>query len=97
MKCHIYRCQKKDEMYLYVPYQEDRDAALRDLPEGLLKLTGRLDWVMELDLASRKKLARVKVEEVMTSLREKGYFLQMPPNDLLRSDQTMLENPSEGF
>ena len=97
MKCVIYRCRKKAEMYLYVPYRDDEEALLRDLPEGISKLTGQLDKVMELELSPQRKLARARVAEVMTALKEKGYYLQMPPNELLRKDDSMLINPSDSF
>ena len=97
MKCVIFRCSKKDEMYLYVPFKEDEDTLLRDLPDGLQKLTGRLDKVMELELIAERKLARVKVEDVVASLNEKGFYIQMPPNDVLRKDDSMLHDPSDSF
>lgn len=97
MKCVIFRCSKKDEMYLYVPFKEDETVLLDELPDGLEKLTGRLDKVMELELSAERKLARASVEDVMASLNEKGFYIQMPPNDLLRKDDSMLHNPSDSF
>lgn len=97
MKCVIFRCSKKDEMYLYVPFKEDEDTLLDDLPDGLQKLTGRLDKVMELELTPERKLARVMVDDVLVSLTEKGFYIQMPPNDVLRKDDSMLHNPSDSF
>ncbi len=78
MKCNIYRCSLKDEMYLYV----HADIQLDDLPEELLKLVKQLSHVMELELGAQRKLARADVKDVMNELEEKGYFLQMPPNGL---------------
>lgn len=97
MKCVIFRCGKKQEMYLYVPYKDDEAALLTELPEGLTTLTGRLERVMELDLTPERKLARARVEEVMAALREKGFYLQVPPNERLRKDDSMLNNPSDSF
>ena len=97
MKSAIFRCDKKQEMYLYVPYQEDESAALEALPEGLLKLTGNLIKVMDLDITPEQKLARVDVNEVIIALGEKGYYLQYPPNEVLRQDESMLHNPSDSF
>ena len=97
MKCVVYRCSKKQEMYLYVPYQDDEDMLLGDLPEGLIKLTGQLDKVMDLELTPERKLARADVQEVMVALEEKGFYLQSPPNELLRKDDSMLNNPSDSF
>jgi len=97
MKCLIYRCSRKQEMYLYLPYQDDESAVLQGLDENLLKLTGKLEKVMELDLTSDRKLARADVSEVKQSLIEKSYYIQMPPNDLLTKDESMLHNPSDSF
>lgn len=97
MKCIIFRCSKKDEMYLYLPYQDDEEKVLNDVSDDLLKLTGKLDKVMELELTLDRKLARADVDEVITSLNEKSYYLQMPPNDLLIKDDSMLHNPSDSF
>jgi uncharacterized protein YcgL (UPF0745 family) len=97
MKCVIFRCSKKDEMYLYVPYQEQEEKLLSDLPDGLQQVTGRLEQVMELELSPERKLARANVEEVIASLEDKGFYLQMPPNELIRKDDSMLHNPSDSF
>jgi len=84
-------------MYLYLPYQDDEEKVLNDVSDDLLKLTGKLDKVMELELTLDRKLARADVDEVITSLNEKSYYLQMPPNDLLIKDDSMLHNPSDSF
>jgi len=97
MKCVIFRCSKKDEMYLYVPYKEADDTLLSELPEDLKNLTGRLEKVMELDLFPERKLARAKAVDVMASLEEKGFYIQMPPNEVIRKDDRMLDNPSDTF
>ena len=97
MRCVIFRCSKKQEMYLYVPYQADPDAVLQGLPDGLEKLTGRLERVMELELTPDRKLARARVQEVMAALADKGFYLQMPPSEVLVKDDSMLDNPSDTF
>lgn len=97
MKCVIFRCDKKQEMYLYVPYLQDEDKLLDGLPEALMQLTGRLEKVMELELSPERKLARADVSVVMTALQENGFYLQSPPNELLRKDDSMLNNPSDSF
>ena len=97
MKCIIFRCSKKQEMYLYVPWQADEHKLLADLPEALLGLTGKLDRLLELELSPDRKLARADVNQVMTALDEKGFYLQSPPNSLLRQDDSMLHDPSDSF
>ena len=84
-------------MYLYVAHRDEEGDLLKDLPEGLKKLTGRLEKVMDLELCPDRKLARAKVKDVMAALQEKGFYLQSPPNALLRKDDSMLYDPSDSF
>lgn len=97
MKVIIFRCSRKDEMYLYLPYQENEDQVINELSADLLKLTGNIEKVMELDLTPERKLARAKVEDVLISLKDKGYYLQMPPNAVLIKDNSMLYDPKDSF
>lgn len=97
MRCIIFRCSKKQEMYLYVPYQADEDLLLQHLPADLEKLTGRLEKVMELELTPERRLARAKVEDVLAAIRQTGFYLQMPPHDVLRRDDSMLMDDSDTF
>ncbi len=75
MPCWVYRCGKKDGMYLYLA-EKDGFAAV---PSALMKLVGRLELVMELQLHPRRKLARSDAGQVMGQLRAQGFYLQMPP------------------
>lgn len=84
-------------MYLYIPYGQDESAYLESLPETLCQLTGELTKIMELELIPERKLARANVLDVMTSLADKGYYLQMPPNAILAKDDSMLIDPSDSF
>ena len=84
-------------MYLYLPYSENEDKICQELDKDLLTLTGQLVKVMELDLTPDRKLARVNVNDVMDALENKGYFLQMPPNEIIKNDDSMLHNPDETF
>ncbi len=84
-------------MYLYVPYQDDESMLLNNLPEELGNWTGKLEKVMDLEVTPGRKLARAKVEDVIASLEEKGFYIQMPPNELLRKDESMLNNSSDSF
>jgi len=84
-------------MYLYVPFVGDDEETLKDLPAALLNLTGQLSRVMELELTPQRKLARADVLDVMAALQSNGYYLQMSPNDLLKSDTAMLRDDSDTF
>ena len=76
--CTVYRCARQSEMYLYIR----AGLVVETLPEALLRITGKLTQVMELDL-DKRLLARVDVDKVRQSLRQPGYYLQMPPDGLV--------------
>jgi len=77
MKTYIYKSQKKDEMYLYIPTQDD----FSSVPETLLSRMGPTPiFVMELTLDASRKLAREDVRKVIHNLETQGFHLQMPPS-----------------
>jgi uncharacterized protein YcgL (UPF0745 family) len=97
VKCNIYRCNKKQEMYLYLPFTEDDSQLIQDLPAALLKMTGNLSKVMELEITEQTTLARANAVEVIASLNDKGFYLQMPPAEMMLRDASMLSNDSDSF
>ncbi len=78
--CVVYRCARQGDMYLYLRDQLKPE----DLPEALCKMTGALTQVMTLSLDAQRKLARVDVSDVMRELQSKGFYLQMPPNGIVK-------------
>lgn len=76
MQCYIYKSLKKDELYLYLQHKDD----FSNIPESLLQSFGRLSFVMELVLSPERKLARENSTKVIESLKNKGFFVQMPPS-----------------
>jgi uncharacterized protein YcgL (UPF0745 family) len=62
-------------MYLYI----DKQVGLAEVPDSLLAQFGEPESVMTLLLTPERKLARTSVAEVLESIHEKGFFLQMPP------------------
>ncbi len=74
-QCWIYKSSRKNEMYLYLPRQDD----FEDLPEGLMEQFGTPLAVMQLDLHPKRPLSRANVNKVIHSLDTDGYYLQMPP------------------
>lgn len=75
MQCFIYKSLKKQELYLYL----DKADNFSILPDNVRENLGRLEFVMELNLSSDRKLARVDVTKVIDSLANNGFFIQMPP------------------
>ena len=74
MLCYIYRSAKKIDTYLYLPTKDK----LENLPEGLDKLLGRLDFVMQLDLDKITKLENADIKEVKKRLLKDEFYLQLP-------------------
>lgn len=75
INCIIYKSNKKEGLYLYVLKEND----FSDVPESLMKNLGKPEFVMELGLDSKRKLARADTAEVMQGLTSQGYYLQVPP------------------
>lgn len=62
-------------MYLYVPRKEQ----FAKVPQPLLETFGRPAHVMDMLLQPGKKLANADIDKVMAEIKEKGFYLQMPP------------------
>ncbi len=92
--CSIFKSVKKDGMYLYVPRKEQ----FTKVPPVLLETYGRPAHVMDMLLQPGKKLANAEIDKVMAEIREKGFYLQMPPpgeHNLLDAHRASLR-PKQG-
>ncbi len=75
MLCQVYKSPIQEYMYLYV----EKSTGLQRVPEALLARFGEPEKVMMLLLDADRRLARVDAEQVRQSIREQGFFLQLPP------------------
>lgn len=75
MHCAIYKGRNKIDHYLYVEKEDD----FSKVPDALLTILGRLELVMTLELSPERTLAQADINQVRESLREQGYYFQMPP------------------
>jgi len=75
MHCAVYKSSKKLDLYVYIREKGE----FSDIPEPLMQSFGNPQFVMELDLSAERKLARANPGEVIKSLKEKGFYVQMPP------------------
>lgn len=73
--CLVYRSDKMDETYLYLPL----GTTFSDLPEALQLTFGEPSLVMRLDVKADMKLAQAEPAQVLSAIGEQGYFLQLPP------------------
>ena len=82
--CKIYRCSKKEGMYLYVDHNED----LSRIPDELQKSLGTLTLSMTISLWEGRKLAQADSKQVVSEIKDKGFYLQIPPaNFPLKKEQ----------
>lgn len=79
LKVWIYKGSRRAETYLYVAEENN----FKDVPAELLQAMGKLALVMELDIDEQRKLARVEAKTVIKSVLKAGYFLQMPPMEVV--------------
>ncbi len=77
LPCSIYKSPKRDRLYLFITRKDDFSV----VPEALLASFGKPQFVMQVKLHPGRKLAISDVGEVLAALREKGFYLQMPPSD----------------
>lgn len=75
--CSIYRSSRHEGMYLFV----DKREGLTRVDEQLSKRFGKAVHAMDLLLHPERKLAHAEIGEVMIAIREKGFYLQLPPTD----------------
>ncbi|MFT4822620.1 MAG: hypothetical protein ACJASY_000229 [Halioglobus sp.] len=82
--CQLFRSPRKPEMYLYV----EKSVGLKEVPEFLLGQFGEPEAFMVMVLTPQKFLARANATEVIDEIRDKGFYLQMPPTSaqLLQRD-----------
>lgn len=75
MLCAVYRTNKKQQMFLYVPQKGN----FEQVPKALMEQFGKPELVMLLPLNKRESLARVDKQKLIEALSDKGYYLQLPP------------------
>lgn len=74
MLCSIYKSNKKPGSYLYIRKKDD----FSEVPEALMQMFGQPHMVMVVKL-DQHNLAQVDKQKVIESLKNDGYFLQLPP------------------
>lgn len=77
MLCYVYKSFKKEGVYLYVETKNTID----ELPEELKNLTGKLELALTFKLTEDRKIQKVQAIDVMTAIKEKGYFLRIDSKD----------------
>ncbi|MEQ5802584.1 YcgL domain-containing protein [Halomonas sp. H10-9-1] len=73
--CQVFKSPRKEGMYLYV----DKREGVERVPAPLLERFGKPQPAMTLILSPEKRLGCARADEVMQAIRDKGFYLQMPP------------------
>lgn len=74
MYCAVYKSTKKDAFYLYI---KEKDVFV-DIPVPLLTVFGTPKFVMMINLDKRDKLAIADISKVKESIKNDGFYLQLP-------------------
>lgn len=74
MLCSIYKSRKKEGAYLYLPRKDD----FSEVPDQLREIFGAPELVMVIKL-DKHNLALADKQKVIDSIKQEGYFLQLPP------------------
>jgi uncharacterized protein YcgL (UPF0745 family) len=77
MHCFVYRSSRKLDTYLYLPRKDD----FEDIPEALMQVFGKPEFALEFELTPERSLAQEDPEEVIKNLKDRGFHLQMPPEN----------------
>lgn len=77
MQCVVYKSLKQFDYFLFVRKED----GLSRVPDGLKQILGTLEKVIDLELHETRSLAQANVVDVMRQLEERGYYLQMPPQN----------------
>jgi uncharacterized protein YcgL (UPF0745 family) len=81
MNCFIYRCSRKEDLYIYLAEKED----FSTVPAEIMRSLGNIEFSMELEITPESKLAREDASTVVRNLEEKGFHLQLPGNTSVES------------
>ncbi|MGS0674640.1 YcgL domain-containing protein [Shewanella sp. 0m-4] len=75
MICAVYKSRRKAESYLFVEKRNDFER----VPEALMAMFGEPQLVMMLPIEKRDHLGFADIKKVRSELKEKGFYLQLPP------------------
>lgn len=75
--CSIFKSRKKTGMFLYV----DKLNGMEKVPEPLKDMFGAPEHVMDMLVDESKSFARIKGQELLSAIMDRGYYLQMPDNE----------------
>jgi len=91
MHAYVYKSQRKSDTYVYL---RERDG-FGLIPEPLRASLGTLAFVLEVELAPARKLAREDIAVVRSNLATLGFHLQFPPPEVPPELSAQSAQPSD--
>lgn len=77
MLCYIYRCNLKQDTYIYLAEEDVFD----NVPKEIFNSLGIVEFSMELEMTPDTKLAREDTTTVLSNLKEHGFHIQLPGDE----------------
>ncbi|ACL74195.1 YcgL domain-containing protein [Thioalkalivibrio sulfidiphilus] len=77
MQVYVYKSRRKPDTYIYLARKDDFEV----IPAPLKQVFGTPEFTLEFELTPERTLAQEDPESVLASLRERGFHLQMPPQN----------------
>ena len=74
MQVTVYRSSVKDGLYAYL----GEDTTLEDLPAPVMKQLGVPELALEFDLTPERNLPNAETSEVLETIENQGFYVQMP-------------------
>lgn len=82
LHCYVYKGDRKDDHFVYLDKELDLSQPEKNLPAAILKLLGQLSLVLDFELTVERKLPQADAEQVLSDIKEQGFYLQMPKKDM---------------
>ena len=89
----VYKSLRKVDTYLYIQHKDD----FSKVPQSLMQQFGEPQFVMQVPLDKRERVAGIHVDTLMQKLQDDGFYLQLPPTaqSLLKAHLTRQENTNK--
>lgn len=87
MQCYVYKGNKKEDHFLYLPAEFDADSPPDAVPQGLLDILGDMLFVIEFNLVETRDLPNADAKQVITALTERGFYVQVPKESMYDDEE----------
>jgi len=74
MQVKVYRSSLKDGMYMYM----QSETTLDTVPAAVMKQLGEPEQALEFELTASRELPNADASEVLATIENQGFYIQMP-------------------